>query len=47
MKRPQRSPPEVCERTAKQWDHFQKINEQEDRLAYLRLIDAIDISYKN
>jgi ribulose-5-phosphate 4-epimerase/fuculose-1-phosphate aldolase len=43
----QMPPPEVCERTAKQWDHFQKINDQEDWLAYLRLIDAVDTSYKN
>ena len=39
--------PEVCERTAKQWDHFQKINDHEDWLAYLRIIDRIDTSYKN
>ncbi|MSQ70079.1 MAG: class II aldolase/adducin family protein [Betaproteobacteria bacterium] len=43
----QMPPPEVCERTAKQWDHFQKINEQEDWRAYLRHIDAIDTSYRN
>ena len=40
-------PHEVCERTAKQWDHFQKINDHEDWLAYLRIIDRIDTSYKN
>ncbi len=43
----QMPPPEVCERTARQWDHFQKINEEEDWRAYLRLIDAIDTSYRN
>jgi ribulose-5-phosphate 4-epimerase/fuculose-1-phosphate aldolase len=39
--------PEVCERTALQWDHFQKINDHEDWLAYLRIIDAVDPSYRN
>jgi len=38
---------EVCERTARQFDHFQKINDREDWLAYLRIIDRIDTSYKN
>lgn len=39
--------PEVCERTAQQWEHFQRLNNHEDWLAYLRIIDRIDTSYRD
>lgn len=39
-------PPEVCERTARQIEQYQKSVETDEWPAYLRLIDAIDVSYR-
>ena len=40
-------PPEVCEKTAQQYEHHDAGSGSADWPAYLRMLDKIDRSYRN
>jgi hypothetical protein len=41
------SPPEVCTKTAEQYEHHDAGRGSHDWAAYLRILDNIDNSYRN